>query len=381
MAQASTTNPADFANRRVVYLSKKFFNALQFSLRMEQFAQKKDAPAAGTLAIRFFRPRKAARSGSTGTGGAGTGIANLTEGVQNLRKTQVGVGNLDCYLNQRGDDFEISDIVRATDVLDTLSIYMKTLGADAALDLDSVMAASILGDCTTAAKAKALGVSSNAQTTLFNSNASYGVATAGYFERFAGVANTGVSANDFGTLAGLSRANGKFTRLENMRALTQLKANDVMPPDGMAYPVIVPPQVMFDIRQDVTLVGAMTQRDNKALYKWETVELDGAAFIEGTNPWQEAAGGYGTYNAAGGIFSLLYLGDEAFGTVRLSTNIAGGDPSAPKITVLDQADKSDRYNQVVAGSWKVFYGAMLILTSDPSDVPHVVALRCQSTFQ
>ena len=375
MAQASTTNPVDFANRRVVYLSKEFFKALEFSLRLDQFAQKKSAPAAGTLAIRFFRPRKARKA----TGGMGP--ANLTEGVQNLRKSEVSIGNLDCYLNQRGDDFEISDVVRATDVLDTLNIYMKTLGADAALDLDQVHASSLLADATTNAKALALGISTKAQTTLFNSNASYGKATAQYFERFAGVVNTGVSVNDFGTLAGLTRAQSKFTRLENLRALTQLRANDVKAPDGKAFPCIIPPEVMFDVRQDATLVGAMTQRDNNALYKWETLELDGAAFIEGTNPWQEAAGGYGTFNAAGTIFSLLYLGDEAFGTVRLSTNVAGGDPTAPKITVLDQADKSDRYNQIVAGAWKCYYGAMMILTSDASDVPHVCALRCQTSFQ
>jgi N4-gp56 family major capsid protein len=284
-------------------------------------------------------------------------------------------------LNQRGDDFEISDVERATDVLDTLNIYMKTLGQDAALDLDTIHAASILADATSNPKALALGISTKAQTTLFNSNANYGKATANYFERFAGVANTGVSVNDFATLAGLSKANGKFTRMENMRAVTQLKANDVMPPDGKVYPCIVPPEVMFDVRQDTTIVAAMTQRDNKALYKWESLELDGAAFIEGTNPWQEAAGGYGTYSAAGNIFSVLYLGDEAFGTVRLSTNVAGGDPAAPKITVLDQPDKSDRYNQIVAGAWKVYYGAMMILTSDASDVPHVCALRCQSSFQ
>jgi N4-gp56 family major capsid protein len=144
--------------------------------------------------------------------------------------------------------------------------------------------------------------------------------------------------------------------------------------------VIAPPEIMFDIRQDNTLVTAMTRRDTGKLYKWEELELDGGAFIESTNPWMEAAGGYGTYNAAGTIFSLLYLGDEAFGTVKLSTNVAGGDPTAPKITVLDQADKSDRYNQVVAGAWKVYYGAMMILTSDASDVPHVCALRCKTSF-
>lgn len=343
---------------------------LEFQLRMEQFADKKTAPAKGTQAVRFFRARKAAKGN----------VVNLTEGVTALQNTQVGVGSLDCYLNQRGDDFSISDIAEATDVLDTLRVYMKTIGQDAALDYDSIITASILGNATTTNLAKALGLGA-AQTTLFNSNATYGISTAPYFERFAGVVNTGSSANDFATLAGLQPAQAKFTRLEHIRALTQLRANDVKPPDGSVYAVVVSPQVMFDIRQDSTLVGAFQYRDNNALYNWEELCLDGGAIIESTNPWQEAAGGYGTYNSSGGIFTNLYIGDDAFGTVMISDKKAGSSPAAPKIVVLDQPDKSDPYNQRVVGAWKSYYGSILKITSDPSDVPHVVASRVQTTFK
>lgn len=369
-AQASTTSPADFANRRTAYLERKMLETLMYNLRLHQFADKKSVPAKGTSFARFFRAAKAKRTAQ-----------NLTEGVQNLNKTQVGVGNLDCYFNQRGDDFEISDIAEATDVLDTLRIYMKTIGNNAALDYDFVMWASIVANATTANLAKALGLGA-AQTTLYNSNNTYGKVGAQYFERFAGVVNSGNNANDFATLGGLSRAQGCFTRKEHLRAMTQLRANDVMPPDGKAYPVIVPPEVKFDIRQDVTLVAAMTYRDNNKLYKWEDFELDGGAFIESTNPWVETvAGGYGNYTAGGNIFTLLYLGDDAYGTVLIDDKRPGGSPAAPKIVILDKPDKSDRYNQFVAGSWKSFYGSILKITSDASDVPHVCSLRCQSQFQ
>lgn len=362
---ASTTSPADFSARRVVFLEKEMLKTLMFQLRMEQFADKKTAPAKGTLAVRFFRASKSKRTAQ-----------NLTEGVTNLNNTQVPVGSLDCYLNQRGDDFTITDIVEATDVLDTLRIYMKTIGNNASLDYDSIITASILGNATTANLAKALGLGA-AQTTLYNSNASYGI---GYFERFAGVVNTGVSATDFASLAALQPSQGKFTRLENLRAITQLRSNDVMPQDGKMFAAIVPPQVMFDIRQDATLVGAMQYRDNQLLYKWEEFTLDGAAFIESTNPWQEAAGGYGTYTSGGKIFTNLYVGDDAFGTVLISDKKAGSSPAAPKLVILDTPDKSDPYNQRVVGAWKSYYGSILKLTSDSSDVPHVVASRVQSTF-
>ena len=370
MAIASTTNPADFANRRVVYLEREMLRTLEYQLRMEQFSDKKTAPAKGTLAVRFFRARKAKKGN----------IGNLTEGGQSAHNSEVSVGSLDCYLNQRGDDFSITDIAEATDVLDTLRIYMKTIGADAALDYDQIITASIMGNATTTNLAKALGLGA-AQTTLYNSNATYGISSANYFERFAGVVNTGNSANDFATLAGLQPAQGKFTRLEHIRALTQLRANDVKPPDGKVYPVIVAPQVMYDIRQDSTLVGAFQYRDNSSLYKWEELTLDGGAMIESTNPWQESAGGYGTYNSSGGIFTNLYVGDDAFGTVMISDKKAGSSPAAPKIVVLDQPDKSDPYNQKVVGAWKAYYGSILKITSDSSDVPHVVASRVQTTFK
>lgn len=369
MAQASTSNPADFGYRRAVYLEREVLKTLLWQLRMEQFAVKKTAPAKGTQFIRFFRAAKAARTAT-----------NITEGVITRNKTQVGVGHLDCYLIQRGDDFEITDIAEATDLLDTLRIYMKTIGENAALDYDSIITASVLGNASTAPLATNLGLGA-AQTTLYGSNNTFGI---GFFERFAGVANTGVSANDFATHAALQAAQAKFTRLENLRAATQLRVNDVKPKDGKAYACVIAPQVMFDIRQDGTLVGAMQYRDNNLLYNWEEFMLDGIAFIESTNTWAEVAGGYGTLTTpanGGNIFANLYIGDDPFGTVTISDKRAGSSPAAPKIMVYDEGDKYDPKNQLTIGAWKSFYGSILKVTSDTSDVPHVVASRVQTTFK
>jgi N4-gp56 family major capsid protein len=370
---ASTTNPADFAFRRAVVFERMLLKTLMYQLRMEQFADKKTEKSKGCQFVRFFRTQKAARTAQ-----------NLTEGVTNLNNTVVDVGHLDCYLNQRGDDFSITDIADATDILDTLKIYMKNIGLNAALDYDYIIAASILGIANTNAAGIALGLG-GAQTTLYGSNALYGL---GFWERFAGVVNSGVSVNDWAQLNGLSAAQGKFTRLENLRAITQLKANDVMPPDGNSYPCVVAPQVVFDIRQDQTLVGAMQYRDNQLLYKWEKFELDGAAFIESTNPWTENAYAVNATTATQGqaatqgkIYANLYIGDDAFGTVLIDDKRPGGSPAAPKLTILDSADKSDPYNQRVVGAWKAYYGSILKLTSDPTDVPHVVASRVQTAFQ
>jgi N4-gp56 family major capsid protein len=374
MAIQTTSNPSDFAYRRQEYLARVAWPELEFQLRMYQFAQKETIPAKGFKAARFYRLRKARRR--TGS----VGPTNLTEGTMTARGSTVTTGYVDCYAIQRGDDFSLSDIVVATDILPTLKNNMSVIMKDAALDLDGILMAAIMGNASTLVLANALGLGA-AQTTLYGSNNTYGVAQAPYFERFCGVANTGVSSTDFATHAALPAASAKFTRVENLKAMTQLRANDVEPADGMAYPAVLSPLQMFDMRQDPTLVAAMTHRDTSKLYKYEKVELDGAAFIETTAPWIEAAGGYGTFNAAGNINTILYMGKDALGAIKLSNNIAGGDPGAIKIDVLDKADKSDIYNQTIVGVWKTFFGAIMKLTSDASDVPHVCALRCQTTYK
>lgn len=377
MAIATTTNPASFDARRAVVFERLILKTLMIQLRMEQFADKKTEKSKGCLFVRFFRVQRGARTAQ-----------NLQEGVTNLNNTTVNVGNLDCYLNQRGDDFTITDIVEATDILDTLKIYSKNIGLNAAIDYDCIIAASILGNATTNNLAIALGLG-GAQTTLYGSSAGGMnlLGGQGYWERFAGVPNTGNSANDWATLNGLTASQAKFTRTDNLRAITQLKTNDVMPPDGNSYPCVVSPSVVFDIRQDQTLVGAMQYRDNQLLYKWEKFELDGAAFVESTNPWRENA--YGTNLGApsntgapgtGNIYANLYIGEDAFGTVLIDDKKSGDSPAAPKINILDKADKSDPYNQRVVGAWKSYYGSILKLTNDPTDCPHVVASRVQCTF-
>lgn len=378
MALQTTTNPNDFQFRRQEYLARIAWPELEYNLRMAQFFETETVPARGLKAARFYRWRKARQA--TGTAGP----RQLTEGGQAARNSEVAAGYVDCYASQRGDDFSLSDISVATDILDRLKANMSVIMKDAALNFDGILMAAILGDATTLPKANALGLG-NTQTTLFNSNNNYGIAQANYFERFAAVPNTGNSAADFATLAGLTASKAQFTRLENLRAMTQLRLNDVMPPDGKAFPAVLSPAMIYDMRQDATLVQSMTNRKadggkDARLYKWESFELDGAAFIETTVPWIEAAGGYGIYNAAGAINTILYMGKDVGGMIELSDKRAGGSQAKLKWEILDKADKSDIYNQTIVGAWKAFFGAILKITSETSDVPHCCALRCKTTF-
>lgn len=369
-AATTTTNPADFANRVQTFYSKQLLKALQFNLRLGAYGTAKGLEAnSGANTIRFFRPRKANRSGTQ----------LLTEGTAPTNLTEVAVGYIDILLKQRGALASITDIVRAIDLLDTLDLYSKTMGADAALDFDTVCMHAI---CSQGGQADADATANPipaGQTTLFGSN--------GSFERFAGVVNTNVSATDWTALAALSASNSKLTRAIHLGAITKLRVANVPMVNGK-YPVICPPQVLFDIRQDSTWISAAVfdAANLRSIYKWAEFELDGGVFVEQNNPFVEQLQ-YGKFDNAGvtdstktAIFSVLYLGEQAFGVPKLSGSTAGSDPRSPRMIVLTQPDKADPLNQKVTMGWKAFYQAALLLTNEASDVPHCVQLRCKATF-
>lgn len=345
MAAVTTTNPADFADRIQTFFNPKLLKALDFALVLASYGLRQAYPAHGAT-IRFFRPRAANT----------TGVAAIAEGVTPATLTEVAVGYVDVPLAQRGAHATITDLVQAIDLLNTVQLYVETMGADAALDLDTVIRTALM-------------------TGLNDSNATYG---ANYFERFAGVANTGNSANDFATMHALSAANAKMTRARHLANITQLRAARV-PMIGGKYVVVTPPQVIHDIRQDADWVAAATQVNNSALYKRSTIELDGGVFVEHDNPFREAAV-YKTLDAAGANFTVHYLGQGAFGCPELSNKRAGASPMGPRITVLANADKSDPHNLKSVLAWKAFYGAKAFITSVAGEVPHYLNFRCKSTF-
>lgn len=345
MAAVTTANPADFASRIQTYFNPKLLKALDYELVLQSYGLRKAYPAHGT-SIRFFRPRAANT----------TGVGAVTEGTTPATLTEVAVGYIDVALSQRGALATVTDIVQAIDLLNTVSLYVETMGKDAALDLDTVIRNSLV-------------------TSLNDSDATY---TGAYFERFAGVTNTGVSATDFATMHALTAANGKFTRARHLSNITQLRASRV-PMIGGLYPVLTPPQVFQDIRQDADWVAAATQVNNQALYKRGQIQLDGGVFVEHDNPFREGAT-YKTYSATGANYTVMYLGADAFGCPELSNKRAGGSQMGPRISVLANADKTDPLNLKTFIAWKAYWGAKAFITNVSGDVPHYLLFRCKSTF-
>lgn len=392
--------PNDFANRQQKLFSRELLKALIFNLKLGSFGLSKELPAnSAASTIRFFRPRRAKKGTATSgpralsTGSTTTGLYTTDGTTLTPRTTGAPIGYVDIMLQQRGDLTDVSDIVRAIDLFDTLAVNSKTMGADAALDFDFVCSHAI---CSQAGTADADGTPNpipTGQTTLYGSNTT--------FERFAGVTNTLVSATDWASLAALSASQGKFTRAAHIGMVTRLRGVGGVPGVPMIngkYVAFLPPEVMSDLRQESTWLSSAVYNNNRAagsLDQWVEFELDGCKFVEHTSPFIEAAvadggGGYGVYGAstasqAGGsvsanIYSCIYLGAEAFGVPKLSGMRAGSDPKAPSLIILDKADKADPLNQLTTLGWKAFYQAGLLWTNEATDLPHCGVLRCKSAF-
>lgn len=371
--QGGATTPADFANRTQTLFSKDMMEALAFDLVLNTYGMKQSYPINGDT-IRFFRPRKANTDGllgltaaeSAGPGRAGTATA-LAEATTPTRMTDVGIGYVDVQLKQRGALASISDIVQAIDLFNTVKVYSKTLGADAALGLDGITRAALI-------------------TGLLNSNATYGALHP--FERYPHITITADSSDDYDTFkvtANASNSNGKITRAVHLGCITQLRAANV-PTIGGMYVAVTMPQVMHDLRQDTTWVSAATNVDNAALYKRGQIKLDGAVFVEADNGSIEGDT-YGTQLGATAItgtntpvYSTFYLGRDAFGCVELTDKRAGASMMGPKLIVNASPDKNDPLNQKTILGWKAFFGVKPLHTSETSDVPHYLQLRTKSTF-
>jgi N4-gp56 family major capsid protein len=374
MAAATTTNPADFSNRTQTLFNPKLLKSLLFNLKLAQFGLSEGYTAIGDT-IRFFRPRKANLSGINAQAitFAITPLVtptSLAEGVKPTNLTEVGIGYVDIKLTQRAGYAELTDRLQAIDLLNTLKVYTERMGADAALDYDTVIRNQLING---------LYGSDNADA---NGN------DGGYFERFAGVANTGVSATDYATELGLSKSNAKITRAEHLKVITQLKTSKI-PKINDRYVVLTTPQVIHDIRQDTTWVQTGTFQAKDQLFKDMSIELDGGVFIEQNNPWVEGTT-YGTESATdpgdGLVYSNIYLGADAFGIPNLSNKMAGGTQSAPRLIILNQPDKADPINQKTTLGWKSFFGAGAFIattngtTRFSGERPRYAILRCKSTF-
>lgn len=332
MALQTLANPATVADRLQTYFSKLLLQHAVHELVLGQFGMKAELPQkASSKTIRFFRREEADSSR----------VSALTEGVPLATYSEISLEYVDVTLGQLGEIVKLSDVLEMVDAYEPLQQNIAGMGEDAALKADDVIRNQIVAD----------------MQNLDNGQ-----------ERFAGIAQTNDGSVDFASAFAAASSVTKLTRTAALSAATQLKKNKAPKINGR-YIGVISPEVAHDLRGDTDWLEAAKYSNVQALYNGEVGVLDGIRYIETTNPHRENA--YGTYNAAGALYSNFFLGNNAYGTPKMAGT---SSPFAPKVTILDKADKSDPLNQFMMAGWKVFWAAKVLNSN------WVVNVRSKSTF-
>lgn len=373
MAMTTLTNPSSVADRYITYLNKKLLYVQTDILKLDQFAIMAELPAEGsTKTIRFFKPAKA--GGGSGQFSAAPGlyasptttdvVHALTEGTAIANYRENDWTKVDATLKQYGAATKISDIVQLTDAFKPLMQNIDLMGRDAALHYDTVIRNALVGSTHPDGATTPLTHSSNGTNgcEIFVSAADTYV-------------NSGTSSTNFTTTSGLSKANGKATRLFVVTAATRLAVNKAPLLKGDNYVCLLPPQVQHDLIRDSDYKTAFQGTGNSGIFRGQVGQVDGFTFIKATNPFIEDET-YGTFDSVdddgdGFIYTTFFLGAGAYGVPKLAgTN----SPLKPQVFINNKPDKSDPLNQFCIAGWKGYYMAMGL------DSANIVAGRTKSTF-
>ncbi len=323
-----TTNQT---NQYQKHFAKRFLTTLKNTLVMEQFALKEPLPTGqGADTVRFFIEPEAVMAD----------VLTLAEGTaESTTFSDNDLTEIDVQLDFFGDKQKISNRLSLTSFFDRVKSSHRKMSLSAALKFDYLMTEALVT-----------------------------VQALSGHKRYAG------GAANFAALQALSAANGAWTPALGLGAKTKLKKTLVTPAMGEDFVHVVPPDIAFDLVQHAKWEDPAKYAGAKQIFKGELGRLYGARYIEHTNPWIEdgAAGAENTYAAAGNIFGVLTLGDEAFGCVDLSG--AGHSPYKPSMTILDKPDKSDPHNQFIVTAWQAYFKAKALAQK------RYAVTRCKSTF-
>jgi len=345
----ATNTTTTLSNQYQNYFSKKLLSYAVQALILDQFAKKAPLPArAGHKAITMFR------YGAPST----SAIEALTEGTTPSGTRTLSLAKIEKTLAQRGQVIELTDILTATDLFNSLQQSIKTNGQDAALDMDTITRNTIVGS----------NVAGDAMENTFstyvldNSDELVEMYADGTKETWA----DGDGTAEYTTFSDRVNDDTLLNAAAVLNAVTQLKVNRAQSARGGMYVAAASPQVISDIMVDTTWVNAAQYSNVQDLYKGEVGSLYGAKFIMTTNPFI-TNGDLGTdadrfiYSDYGGgtaankdVHATIFLGDEAYGCPDLSSQ----SPFSPKVEIVDTADKSDPLNQKTTCSFKTYWTAL-----------------------
>jgi len=350
----STTLTNQFQN----YFSKELLSIVQQETILDQFAMKAPIPKNnGNKAISMFR---------FGPPSIGS-VQSLTEGtaISSANYRALALNKLDKSLAQYGQVIGLTDILRATDLFNSLQQATKTSGLDMALWVDSVIRNVLIGSNLTAS-GSSIGSAAEGGGTFDNSDACNTAAGSGGIKVYGNPA-TLTTQTFSGLNSATTAADATMTASAVLDSMTRLKRNRAPLING-GYVLATDPRVARDLMRDSDWLNASNYGNKgQPFYKGEVGSIYGCRVVTQTNSFVSTGSGtagdefvYQASAAGGGlavskdIIASFFFGNEAFGIPALT----GDDPLSPKIVITDTPDKSDPLNQLVTVGVKLFFAAL-----------------------
>jgi N4-gp56 family major capsid protein len=355
---AGITNSTTLTNQFQNFFSKELLSIVQQETILDQFATKATIPKNnGNQAITMFRfGSPSVADVKTLTEGTAIGSANYRNLVLN---------KLTKSLSQYGQVIGLTDILRATDLFNSLQQATKTSGMDMALWVDSVIRNVLVGSNLTASGSS---IGNGIESTISNDDAINVSANANptgvkVYGNPATLTTQTFSALNSDTTA----ANTTMTASAVLDSMTRLKRNRAPMING-GYVLATDPRVTRDLMRDTDWLNA-SNYGNKGtpFYKGEVGSIYGCRVVTQTNSFVSTGSGtaadefiYQATAAGGGlavskdIIASFFFGNESFGIPALT----GDDPLSPKVVITDTPDKSDPLNQLVTVGVKLYFAAL-----------------------
>ena len=355
---AGVTSSTTLTNQFQNYFSKELLSIVQQETILDQFGMKAPIPKNnGNKAISMFR------FGAPSIGG----VQSLTEGtaISSANYRQLALNKLDKSLAQYGQVIGLTDILRATDLFNSLQQVTKTSGLDMALWVDSVIRNTLIGSNLTAS-GSSIGSAAEGGGTFDNSDACNTAAGSGGIKVYGNPA-TLTTQTFSGLNTDTTAANTTMTASAVLDSMTRLKRNRAPLING-GYVLATDPRVARDLMRDSDWLNASNYGNKgQPFYKGEVGSIYGCRVVTQTNSFVSTGSGtagdefvYQATAAGGGlgtgkdIIASFFFGNEAFGIPALT----GDDPLSPKIVITDTPDKSDPLNQLVTVGVKLFFATL-----------------------
>jgi N4-gp56 family major capsid protein len=366
----STTLTNQFQN----YFSKELLSIVQQETILDQFSMKAPIPKNnGNKAITMFRFGAPSIAGVQTIGTEGATIASGDYRALSLNKLEKG-------LAQYGQVIGLTDILRATDLFNSLQQATKTSGLDMALWVDSVIRNTLIGSNLTVSSGIMGTGPEAAGPTFSNSDACNTAAGSGGIKVYG---NPATLTNQ--TFSGLNTAATALDTTMSASAvldsMTRLKRNRAPLING-SYVLATDPRVARDLMRDSDWLNASNYGNKgQPFYKGEVGSIYGCRVVTQTNSFVSKGSAVdtdefiNTTSPNGGglvatkdIIASFFFGNESFGIPHLT----GDDPLSPKIVITDTPDKSDPLNQLVTVGVKLYFATLRLAAGNTASTGNPV---------